>query len=704
MTLLLYIVLCLMILTCVTGAGLAVGIFLPRPWVALCLGPWIITTIFFAIEGVVPLGRPGITAGIVVTLLSVWLIFEANGGSHFLTSRLSEERREQWRKAFAFYTLAPREAEITGRWAWFRNCWKRLKIGPYGGILIVLFLTFSYAMCWRYPFPNVDSYSEKIADLSYITSYLTGTGVPAQDYWCSPYPSIQYYSFQHYAAALMGRAFQMGPGLTYNLGFCLLIAMVSTTGIASICTITQKFWVRCLCGANLVWGGTGMSGIIYLFCKHVDIWNNMRFINCAICNREPWGIWVANYQKQYMAMDLPGEPLAYSIYLSDYHAPLSGLYLLFLGLLLIGSYYHPLAWETREGDFLLAAAGATLPWCLVANTWSFPLQGLLIGGWVIYQLVYGRLSFRELAALSAGGMAALLACLNYLSRFLPATQGYNTSVKLVPGNEHTPPLLFILFFLPTVITIIIGLLALSREITWAAAFWLFMLVFVEFVFIDDLYSGTFDRFNTTLKWWPWVAAGTAASLAPLILQRARNLLLVIPVVIAMAYPLSFTYDLGYWWWDHWSHYPGDDVAAIGNLNGDAFLLKDPASKVLYRRLKEDPIGLTMERPEGVAFTNTTLLTLMAGQPSWLGWLGHEQLWRGDSPDLYERYQKQMSFYDGSMTDYSWLWANHIRYILWYKPADTDVLRLKINDQIKDHYHWVETFFENRDSGYWELNQ
>lgn len=693
-----------MILTCVAGAGLALGIFLPRPWAALCLAPWLITTFFFAVEGVVPLGRPGVSVGILATLLSGWLIFESNGWSHFLAALLSEERRENWKKAFALFTFAPSDPAITGWWRCSLSWWKRLKIGSYGGMLMVLVLTFCYAMFWRFPFPNVDSYSEKIADLSYVTSYLAGTGVPAQDFWCAPYPSIQYYSFQHYAAALMGRAFQLSPGLTYNLGFCLLIALVCTTGIASISTLTHKFWVRCLCGANFILGGTGYSGICYIFCKHVDIWNNMRFISVAVCDRAPWGIWLDHYAKKYPPIQVLGEPLSYSIYLSDYHAPVGGLYLLFLCLLLLGSYYHPLAWETREGDILLAGVGATLPWCVVTNTWSFPLQAMLVASWVVYQVVHRRLSRRELIALGTGGIAVLLACLNYLIRFLPATQGYNTAMKLVPYSGHTPILLFVLFFLPVLITIIAGFLTLRRDVAWVTIFWLLMLLFTEFVFIDDLYGGDNERFNTTLKWWPWVMAGVTCSLAPLVLERARNIFLIIPVIVAMAYPITFTYDLGVWWWGHWTHYAPEDLPAIGNLNGDGPLLKDRATWVLYTRMKEEPLGLTMERPEGAAFTNTTLLSLMASKPSWLGWMGHEVLWRGGRPDIYQRYQKQMSFYDGSATDYSWLAANHIRYILWYKPSDTDALRLKINEQIKDHYHWVETFNENRSSGYWELNQ
>jgi hypothetical protein len=48
------------------------------------------------------------------------------------------------------------------------------------------------------------------------------------DAWFYPYASTQYYSFQHYGAALMGRLLSIPTGETYNVGFCLLIALGGT--------------------------------------------------------------------------------------------------------------------------------------------------------------------------------------------------------------------------------------------------------------------------------------------------------------------------------------------------------------------------------------------------------------------------------------------------------------------------------------------
>ena len=42
-----------------------------------------------------------------------------------------------------------------------------------------------------------------VEDLAYIASYLTGRRIPVVDAWLDPHLSVQYYSLQHYGAALL---------------------------------------------------------------------------------------------------------------------------------------------------------------------------------------------------------------------------------------------------------------------------------------------------------------------------------------------------------------------------------------------------------------------------------------------------------------------------------------------------------------------
>lgn len=684
MLVLFYLLIAGMILLCAVGTALLLGLLYPRPWVTLAVGPWVVTTFFFALEYLVPLGRPGIFLGALLTAFSGWLVLEVAGQTHGLEWILSRERLASWRSAYAFCSFQAKDVPGT---SW------RLSIKPFGWIVLVLMATFSYAAFWRYPFPNVDGSSEKLPDLMYITSYLAGTGVPAQDFWCAPFSSTQYYSFQHYAAGLLGRAFDLSPGQTYNFSICLLMALIATTGIGAITVFSHKLWVRVLCASALMVGGLGMSGIIHLMVRDVTLWNNIRFVGCMTCDMAPLGTWINNYSAKFPPLQLPGEPFSYSIYLGDYHPPLAGTYLLLLALLVLGE-YHLGATERRH--VLLGIAAATLPWSLVANVWSVPLQALLVGSWVGYQGCRRLLEKKDVIALLVGAGVTFFLVLGYLSKFIPATTGYKTALKLVPHGEHTPPVLLLLFLFPVIATVLASLVSRNKAVWWVGLFWLAVFLFTEFVYVDDIYSGEYERFNTTLKWWPWLDAGVVCSLAPLVLTYGRRLWLKIVVYVAIGYPCFFAWDLGYYWYTC-------PKISNGVLTGDAYLLDDPATSALYTQLKVLPYGLTIERPDGVAFTNTSGMSLMSGKPSWLGWLGHEQLWRGYAPELQQRFDKITAFYTGTSPDVEWLWANHITYILWYKALDDEKSRLKLAALLADHYTWVETFKAgDRSTGYWVL--
>jgi len=164
--------------------------------------------------------------------------------------------------------------------------------------------------------------------------------------------------------------------------------------------------------------------------------------------------------------------------------------------------------------------------------------------------------------------------------------------------------------------------------------------------------------------------------------------------VAIGYPCLFAYDLGTCWYL-------TPKLAPGAITGDAFLMEDQAAKALYNQLKQLPVGLTIERPDDMAYTNTTALSLLAGKPCWLGWCAHEQLWRNYAPEILQRYDRLNEFYDGKCTNTDWLMGSHIEYILWFKPKDTEALRASIAPSLAGKYFWMETLkCKDTSSGYW----
>ena len=181
------------------GLMLIAGLYWRNRWFALSAGPILAVTAVYAIECHVGLG-PGLAG------LGLF--------SSFVSAALIGLSWTSWVPA----SLGPRGIDLLGAW---RAEFAPKKLGAPLGVASAIFL---YALLWRFVIPDINGSSEKIADFSYICSYAGGETIPVHDAWLYPYLSTQYYSFQHYGAALMGRLLSMPTGETYNLGFCLLVA------------------------------------------------------------------------------------------------------------------------------------------------------------------------------------------------------------------------------------------------------------------------------------------------------------------------------------------------------------------------------------------------------------------------------------------------------------------------------------------------
>jgi hypothetical protein len=656
----------------VYGLMLAAGAYWRNRWFAIAVGPWLGVTAVYAIECHHGLGRslPGlgllsslVSAGLIAFSCVSWAPQRENG-------RLTAVIRE-WRAEFA-----PRRV---------LGCL---------GVFAVIFL---YAMLYRFSNPNIDASSEKIADLSFICSYYSGATIPVPDAWLYPYLSTQYYSFQHYGAALMGRALLLSPGAAYNIAFCSIVALAGTSFSGAVFMVARKPWVRALVVAAFVIGGSGVTLLVHATDTVVHPWTAMRFIGSAPMDKPPLGPWLKQYNLSFglpasmgRPMDLPGEEFSYVTYLGDYHAPLSGYCL--LGLCAMAMM---LAARLRLARYAVIA-GCTLTWTVLANTWILPLQGLLVLAW----LFANGPDWRRLIPAVAGGAAAVwLAAWVYLSAFASATADYGTAIRMVPWREHTPPLLFALYMLPTIALIALGLASGSPRGRRLGILWLALLVFTEYFYVDDVYSGMYDRFNTTLKWWPWVMAGTLMTLGPFVLEVAQRRWVRISAVFFCLYPCFYAADL----WGVILHGP---AGAAGQMDGAQYLTQDEFPRLMLGRLKLEKPGVAVERPDEnrAAFTDFSALPLLAGQRMWLGWYGHELLWRGYPADITRRHEQLVLFYSGRMPDAGrWLLSQGIDYVLWYRTGDTPELWRAINDGIGSRYAWTDilTYPEaGRRVGFW----
>lgn len=543
---------------------------------------------------------------------------------------------------------------------------------------------FAYALAWRFAFPGIDASSEKLTGLGFLRNYFEGGTLPPVDGWLPPFPADVYYSFQHYASALAGRILDWDIGFTYNVSVALISALTATAAAGAAFYLTASRRCAAAAAAVLLLGGTGASPIAHLVKDKPTTHTSMRFIGGSVTpaqTNQPFGRWLVrvNQVPEKEAVELPAETFAYLVSLGDHHPPLSGFLLLSLALLAIA-----LIGAQTGGAAPYAVLGATLPLTAVANAWSLPLQALLAAACIGWRIVR-RQTVRWDMLLGGLGIAAVLVS-PFLRHFAARALDYRTAFRLVPADEHTPLLLALIVFAPFLMILFAHLFSGSRRSWWLLGLWVALLVISELIYVDDIYSGKFNRFNTTLKWWPWIMAGIAVSLGSLNLA-ARSRWCRGLTITAFAVLLSYSAYLAL-------HFAATPKVALGRLSGDAWIMSDAIEKPILEFLRTQPRTTLLQRIDAGAFTYAPALSMFAGHRVYLGWPEHEKLWRGRRADIELRDAEVKAFYRGEMPGSAeWLTINSIEHVLWLKGDNGRVEGAwdRIQQQISGRYHWREFY-------------
>ena len=548
---------------------------------------------------------------------------------------------------------------------------------------------FCYAVAWRYAFPNIDASSEKITDLTLIANYMSGVRLPPVDRWLPPSPFDMYYALQHYAAALVGRIFDLPAGLAYNVAFCVMVALIGTAAAGTAMLLVRRRFPALLLAAAFLVGGAGTAPLIRAIEGTPPLHASVRFIGSSLSPEyatQPLGKWLlAAAHVTPQTPELPMELFAYLVGLGDFHPPLSGYLLLMLALLAIAHIEAGLGWNAAH--VLLAAS---VPLTLAANTWDFPPQLVLVGGYFGFRAWSRKRVAWKMAA--AGAVGATLLLEPFLARFTAVSAGASMAIRLVPAGLHTPPLLWAITFYPAVALLVLHLLSgeRSRFTLGLCLIWIALLVFAECFFVDDLYGGKYERFNSALKWWAWIYSGALLSVGACNL-RARSAVCRWGTAAVLILVCAFAGELG-------AHYLGAPKTNAAQLDGAGWVRSDLAENVILERLRLEAPCIVLQRMPLMAYTVQPALTIFAGQTAFLGWPNHENVWRHNRADIEIRRREVEEFFNGNLPNSSaWLEANHIRHVLWLRddnrlPPHTFE---KLNDAIKDRFFW-QSFYTAAD--------
>ncbi len=606
---------------------------------------------------------------------------------------------------------------IVGLWMiWKTHTEQKSKIFWQSELIFVF--AFLYGLFWRYSFPSISPSSEKLTDLFFISNYYPGDTLPPLDNWNPPQLFDYYYAFQHYAAALLGRVFNLEIGTCYNLAFALIAALPLTLVWSMSGYYIQKKTLRFLLVCTLAFGGTGFSPILYFFNQVPDVpsaQNKNEWVqhSYAVGNKSRQNIissarfiggeldsafqtnWPANKSvakggaaesKSEKLLVLPSENYGYQFFLGDYHPTSGGFFILFLAIALIASVENNR--QSRASQALLALC---VPVMLITNTWTFPLIVLLILGWLAFRLMY-KLPVDWLA-LFAGGVAGTFLIYPFLIGF--TANSLPTPIKLVPQDLHTPVSRFIGMHWPVLLLLGFGFfekkyrrLSLTLSVTWFS-----LLTISEFVYIDDPTGAQYERTNSVMKWWGWIQTGVIATLGAVCLGSSRKWIRWATVVVFIIINIA-AIDLAKYW-----YYSGKQYQ--GKLAGHHWYTQTATNRMMFEFLKEAPKGVVLERVLDNAYSNTSMYSIFNNKPVLLGWPSHLNTWHGDVPRVWILKDEIESFYRGEMDNsLVWLMSNNVEYIV-FGPSDNNSNFDKINNQIKSSYSWQEyNHSRQRHTGIW----
>jgi uncharacterized membrane protein len=580
-------------------------------------------------------------------------------------------------------------ALILSHWRLLKTHWR---------IEAVYHAAFAYALAWRYSFPDIYASSEKICDVTFVANYIRGDRLPPVDRWLPPFAFDMYYSMQHYAAAMLGRILTAPAGTAYNLAICVIVASVVTAAAGTAWLLVRREGPAMLLTFALLFGGTGASPFIRLVMPAPQLYSSIRFMGSSLSEKNatrPFGKWLlhADKARDQNSLDLPVELFSYLVSLGDYHPPLSGYLLLMVALLSIAMIEAGEA--ARAAHAVLAA---TVPLTIPSNAWDFPMQAFLVGAYLLYR-VWSRKSI-DWKPLLAGAAFASLLIYPFMIHFAPHADALHNTLRLVPRVLHTPPAAGLLVFYPLLAVLALNAFFGERSKLSSALcmIWLVLMAVSEFVFVDDLYGGKFERFNTALKWWAWIYSGTLLTVGAVNLRSASRICrwgTAGVLVLISAYGL-----------DLYSNLTGLPKYHFGQLDGAAWIRDQPAERAIFDFLKAEPQSIVLQRLADRAYIPAPALTIFSGQTALLGWANHEDTWRGYRADIDQRLTAIYRFYSGDLPDAErWLEENHVKYILWLKddneaPAGTFD---KIDQQIHSRYFWNDYSVETGARvGVWSL--
>ena len=495
---------------------------------------------------------------------------------------------------------------------------------------------------------------EKFMDFGFVNAALRATSMPPPDPWWAGEP-INYYYFGHVAAAWLIDLSRVPADHGFNLMIATLFAFAGTLSyrIVKGCLDGQSERIAMVCAAAaaaLVTLGGNFHSVLY---------GPFREFSPTTYDRD----FFYPDSTRFVGFDPPTdnkgftEMPAYGFAVGDLHAHLLNLPAAFLILLIFARILQrEMGLQPLGGVRPREIAALCLMFAISAmcNSWDAASYGLAMGltGLALLLHARGRDRVPLFLRLCAAGAIIVVGAFVLASPFLLAFKPFASQLRW--SDDRTPAwqlaVLYAHIVLPCLLLASGLLLPGRRDPRWKVAAVLAisatcLIALPEIAYVKDIYGEDHRRANTMFKLsfeaQP-IAIMASMILIGLLLQNVRTALAALALLLAV--PLLMTLCYGeIIYRDRLLPLNGKEFT----LDGFRFIRRDrPGDLPLIDWLRAQAPGsqmLVLEAP-GDSYTDKSRLSALSGVPTFVGWRGHEWLWRGDASAPYVRGDQVTAFY------------------------------------------------------------
>ncbi len=473
---------------------------------------------------------------------------------------------------------------------------------------------------------------EKFMDLGFLASSMRAETMPPPDMWMSG-ETINYYYYGHSGAALWALLTNVSADHGYQLHMATLFGLTGL-GVYRLVRELSRPAGRTL---SVIGGITGTMLVLYAGNFHSVLYTIFRPLMNAV---NPQFYYPDS--TRFIGFDPITEDkaftefVAYGFHVGDMHAHVLATPIAVLTALVLLSTLRN-NWTAQSAVYRYAILlGWLLGLSYMTNAWDLAINGLLalLTGAILLirsrQPILGTVD-RYLAV----GMTCLAITFLTMTPFLNSFVAFVEGIRLV--NLQTPFWQLLVIYGHGIFAIaVFFMLFITHQdrqqpehvFTGVLAFTVVLLIAIpEFVYVKDAHGEDYARANTMFKlsFRSQMFLQISALVVVILLTASSRRKFILGCILSVPLISTFSY----------AGITFQSPGIVKNLDGLAFLKEERAIANFVNTLPLTK-GEAILEAGGESFSDGGRISAVTGQPTVLGWLGHEVLWRGYGQKIADR--------------------------------------------------------------------